>query len=104
MQSQQMPHLWFNSDGQAETRSEGFAAKEMNVRLNMAYVNSSRSVSVSFSDRLNALVKVAMEMIERRKVYNQTVAELNALSDRDLADLGLARANISAVAREAAYA
>ncbi|MCW1917421.1 DUF1127 domain-containing protein [Rhodobacter sp. KR11] len=59
---------------------------------------------MSFSDRFNALVKVAMDLIERRKVYNQTVFELNSLSDRDLADLGLSRSNIGAVAREAAYA
>jgi uncharacterized protein YjiS (DUF1127 family) len=76
----------------------------MNVRLNMAYVNSSRSVSVSFSDRFNALLKVAMDMIERRKVYNQTVYELSLLSDRDLSDLGLSRSNIGQIAREAAYA
>lgn len=69
----------------------------------MAYVNSTRSVSVSFSDRFSALLKVAQEMIERRRVYARTVDELSALSDRDLADLGLSRSNISSVAREAAY-
>lgn len=70
----------------------------------MAYVNSTRAVSVSFSDRLNAIFKVVGDLIERRRIYNQTVAELNSLSDRDLADLGLSRSTIGAVAREAAYA
>ena len=69
----------------------------------MAYVNSSRSVSVSFSDRFSAIVKVVMDLIERRKVYARTVFELQSLSDRDLSDLGLSREAIADVAREAAY-
>ncbi len=36
------------------------------------------------------------------KKYSRTVAELEALSTRDLADLGLSRADITRVAREAA--
>ncbi len=69
----------------------------------MAYVNS-RSASLSFSDRIAAFVKVAADTRQRRKVYSQTLFELNALSDRDLSDLGLSRGMISEVAREAAYA
>jgi uncharacterized protein YjiS (DUF1127 family) len=69
----------------------------------MAYVNSSRSAQVSFSDRFAAVVKVVMDLIERRRVYNQTLFELNNLSDRDLCDLGLSRSSITQVAREAAY-
>ena len=68
----------------------------------MAYVNS-RSASLSFSDRIAAFVKVAKDAMERRRVYNQTLFELNGLSDRDLTDLGLARGMIADVAREAAY-
>ena len=69
----------------------------------MAYVNYSRSVQVSFFDRFAAVVKVVSDLIERRRVYKQTLFELNNLSDRDLADLGLNRATISEVAHEAAY-
>jgi len=68
----------------------------------MAYVNS-RSASLSFSDRFVALVKAGKDALERRRIYNETLAELRNLSDRDLNDLGLVRSNISAVAREAAY-
>ena len=68
----------------------------------MAYVNS-RSSSVSIADRFATFFKMGKEALERRRVYLQTVAELTNLSDRDLNDLGLARANISAIAREAAY-
>jgi uncharacterized protein YjiS (DUF1127 family) len=82
---------------------EGTRAKDMNVRLTMAYVNSTRAPAVSFSDRLNALVKVASDMIARRKIYTQTVFELSSLSDRDLADLGISRTQIGKIAREAAF-
>jgi uncharacterized protein YjiS (DUF1127 family) len=68
----------------------------------MAYVNS-RSASPSISDRIAAVTKVAKDALERRRVYNQTLFELRGLSDRDLADLGLARGMIADVAREAAY-
>lgn len=69
----------------------------------MAYVNSSRAVSVSLSDRLAGVVSVLRSAMNRRRVYAQTLAELNAMSDRDLADLGLSRDLIASVAREAAY-
>ena len=68
----------------------------------MAYVNS-RSSSVSIADRFAAFFKISKEALERRRVYQQTVAELTNLSDRDLADLGLSRSNINAIAHEAAY-
>ncbi len=68
----------------------------------MAYVNS-RSSSVSIADRFAAFFKISKDAVERRRIYNATVAELAVLSDRDLADLGLMRANIRQIAREAAY-
>jgi uncharacterized protein YjiS (DUF1127 family) len=34
--------------------------------------------------------------------YSRTVTELNSLSNRDLADLGIARGDIARIAREAA--
>lgn len=39
-----------------------------------------------------------------RRAYNEAVRELSALSDRDLADIGLSRFDIESVAREAAKA
>ena len=68
----------------------------------MAYVNS-RSSSASIADRFAAFFKISKEALERRRVYLRTVAELTNLSDRDLADLGLSRTNINAIAHEAAY-
>ncbi|MCJ8140316.1 DUF1127 domain-containing protein [Falsirhodobacter halotolerans] len=47
-----------------------------------------------------SMIKTALH---RRAVYRQTVAELNALSTRDLADLGMSRSSIREVAFQAAY-
>ena len=69
----------------------------------MAYMNSTRSAQVSFFDRFAALMVGVKDLIARRRVFNQTLFELNQLSDRDLSDLGLSRANIADVARGAAY-
>ncbi len=40
---------------------------------------------------------------EAWKVYRTTVRELSALSNRELADLGVSRSGIDEIAREAAY-
>jgi len=39
---------------------------------------------------------------KRRAVYSRTVRELHALSDRDLADLGMHRSEIPRIAQDAA--
>ena len=67
----------------------------------MAYVNS-RSASLSISDRVSSVVKMVKDAVARRRLYTQTIAELSALSDRDLTDLGLSRSSIADVARVAA--
>lgn len=69
----------------------------------MVYANSTRAVGVSLSDRLAATLTVLRAAVQRRRVYDQTRRELKALSDRDLADLGIHRSMIRTVAREAAY-
>lgn len=69
----------------------------------MAYVSSSRAAGNGVVERLGNVVRVVRDMIERRRVYNRTLRELRALSNRELADLGLHRAMITRVAAEAAY-
>ncbi|MEY4696118.1 MAG: hypothetical protein RIT14_546 [Pseudomonadota bacterium] len=70
----------------------------------MAFVNtSSRAASFSLADRLPGLLAAVKASFARRAVYAQTVRELNVLTDRELADLGISRSAISSVAREAAY-
>jgi uncharacterized protein YjiS (DUF1127 family) len=69
----------------------------------MAYVNTNRIARKGFMDRLSVLKDVVVTAVQQRRVYGQTVGELNALTDRELADLGIARASITAIAHEAAY-
>ena len=69
----------------------------------MAYVNSTRVAQKGLLDRLADLKGSVLAAIRTRRLYAQTVAELNALSDRDLADLGISRLGIVEVAREAAF-
>jgi len=69
----------------------------------MAYVNTNRIARKGFMDRLSVLKDVVVTAVQQRRVYGQTVGELNALTDRELADLGIARASITSIAHEAAY-
>lgn len=69
----------------------------------MAFVNTSRAASLSLADRFPGVVASVKAALARRAVYTQTVRELNALTERELADLGISRLEIAAVAREAAY-
>lgn len=69
----------------------------------MAYVSTTRIAQPAGARRLDALFGALKTAIARRRLYAQTVAELNQLTDRELADLGLNRLNIPQVAREAAY-
>jgi uncharacterized protein YjiS (DUF1127 family) len=69
----------------------------------MAYVNTTRAASFSPADRFSGILATVKASFARRAVYAQTVRELNALTERELADLGIARADITTIAREAAY-
>ncbi|QUS35257.1 DUF1127 domain-containing protein [Falsirhodobacter algicola] len=51
---------------------------------------------------LRDLVAVLRDANARRAVYNRTVADLSALSTRELHDIGLTRSDIPAFARRAA--
>lgn len=69
----------------------------------MAYANATRTGEWGIVASLNGLVSRLSDARRRYSVYRQTVAELNALNDRDLADLGIARSSITSIATEAAY-
>ena len=69
----------------------------------MAYVNTNRIAGKGLLDRLVVLKDGVVTAVQQRRVYAHTVAELNALTDRELSDLGIARASISEIAYEAAY-
>jgi uncharacterized protein YjiS (DUF1127 family) len=73
----------------------------------MAYVSTSRIAGAqgagTFLGRLQAAIARYDAALERRRVYARTLHELRQLTDRELADLGIARISIADVAREAAY-
>jgi uncharacterized protein YjiS (DUF1127 family) len=73
------------------------------MRLNMAYVNNSRAVSLGLADRFAAYVATVKMNAAKRRIYEKTVRELNVLTDRELTDLGISRLSIEDVARVAAY-
>lgn len=69
----------------------------------MAYVNGIRRIEIGLAERAAAFLSGLRDNRRRYRVYRQTVNELNALSERELADLGIHRSSISAIAMEAAY-
>jgi uncharacterized protein YjiS (DUF1127 family) len=102
VQMQQLPHLYLarESQGQKNPRT---TPKEESNEVTMSYVQSVRASSPSIFEYISAPFASLRIAAQRRRVYSQTLSELQALSDRDLADLGLHRSLISAVAKEAAY-
>lgn len=64
----------------------------------MAYANATNA-----APRRTGLMARMVEAMAARKVYRTTLTELQALDNRDLADLGINRSMIRAIAFEAAY-
>jgi len=71
-------------------------------REQMAYITGNAAPSFGLGQRVTAFVERARQARKARAIYRQTFDELSVLTDRDLADLGIARASIPSVAREAA--
>lgn len=67
----------------------------------MAYLNQTHGATQhsGFGD----FVARIRNMLEQRRLYRQTIAELGTLNDRELADLQLNRSMITSAAREAVY-
>ncbi|MEY1556026.1 DUF1127 domain-containing protein [Yoonia sp. R2331] len=68
----------------------------------MAYTNTN-TAGLSLAEKFADFRAQWAEASAKRKVFRTTVAELETLSSRELADLGISRASIKAVAYEAAY-
>lgn len=71
----------------------------------MAYVSSNRSASngLGLGRRLSEIAADLANAWRAHRVYRQSLAELQALSPRELADLGLTSSMLRSVALEAAY-
>lgn len=68
----------------------------------MAMAGEHTAVKVEQGFGISAMIEAAMARFARYRVYRDTVNELSALPDRDLADLGLHRSMIKRVALQAA--
>ncbi|MBN2629438.1 MAG: DUF1127 domain-containing protein [Rhodobacteraceae bacterium] len=69
----------------------------------MTYVNSSREGTAGLVKRAGTIFSSLRLSLKRRRVFKQTIRELQALSNRELADLGIDRSMITRVSSEAAY-
>ena len=69
----------------------------------MAYAHHITAAPLSLAARFGEIIDQARDAMRARRVYRQTLNELQALSARDLADLGIGRSEIHAIALEAAY-
>jgi len=69
----------------------------------MAIASGIRSVETRLFDRIANIVAGLREQMVRHGMYRETLRELSNLSDRELADIGLHRSQITAIALKAAY-
>jgi uncharacterized protein YjiS (DUF1127 family) len=71
----------------------------------MAAIAQTRNATASlgFAGRLSSAIQRMQENRARRVIYRQTMRELNALTNRDLANLGIHRTMIPRLAEEAAW-
>ncbi|WP_380058346.1 DUF1127 domain-containing protein [Falsihalocynthiibacter sp. SS001] len=69
----------------------------------MAFATEIRATEAGIQDRIIAAYKGLAEKVSCYNTYRTTVNELNALSGRELADLGIHRSMIKGIALEAAY-
>lgn len=70
----------------------------------MAFIDGIQRFEATLVSRLRASFDDAREARKQRKVYRRTYEELNALSNRELQDLGMSRSQLRSVALEAAKA
>ncbi|MGC1494247.1 MAG: DUF1127 domain-containing protein [Sulfitobacter sp.] len=66
----------------------------------MAYVNTTSAPTVSFFARIGTAFDALATRYKQHRTYRETFNELSALSNRELNDLGLSRANLRSIAWE----
>lgn len=69
----------------------------------MAHASEIILAHAGLSDRFVATIARWKESLATRQTYRTTVKELNALSDRELYDLGISRGSIRMIAHMAVY-
>lgn len=68
----------------------------------MAYASDNRTAHLTLGDRISQYVADLQRVRAQRKLYRNTYNELSALSDAELADIGISRSNIRSIALSAA--
>ena len=66
----------------------------------MAYVNTTSATTPSFLARIGTAFDALATRYKQHRMYRQTFDGLSALSNRELADLGLSRSELRYVAWE----
>jgi uncharacterized protein YjiS (DUF1127 family) len=69
----------------------------------MAFVNIPLTSRFNLSERVASALRILKESADRAATFRRTMRELNALSERELADLGMHRSMVTRIAHEAAY-
>lgn len=69
----------------------------------MTYQTQTHIAGASFGARFAGFRAEIAQRLAARKVFTTTHNELQSLSDRELADLGIGRSMIKSIALEAAY-
>lgn len=69
----------------------------------MATLNATRTSAPGLVERLTLAIAAVKTNARKYAVYRQTLRELNALTARELNDLGIHASMIERIAREAAY-
>jgi len=69
----------------------------------MAYFSGNRAETLSLSERLAEIRAAATVAYGNWRVYRRTLNELNELSAREMADLGINPSMVRSIAIEAAY-
>lgn len=78
-------------------------AHEQTKEKEMAYATETRAAGGPLLQKVAEFRAFVADRFARYQVYRETMGELTNLSDRDLADLGIARGDIHRLAVEAAY-
>lgn len=81
----------------------GQRIRERKFETVMAYIASQSGPARSFVAPVVEMFASLATAWERSRIYTRTQRELNALSNRELADLGISRTMITRMAYEAAY-
>ncbi len=69
----------------------------------MALVHDNKTASLNIFGRLVGFVHAINESMRKSMQFRRTMRELQALSARELADLGIHRSNIASIAYESVY-